>query len=128
MKRKTRAAAKGKTRKRGRRSGSLLVRQLRDENAFLRKQFNFYQGKCERLELALMSQHGPAAADYVERTDPRPAIASIEIPTGPKKLTFAKMRTAWENLTAEEQEQHLAKGDWVPGEEEGKKKKVERRH
>jgi hypothetical protein len=129
MKRKTRAAAKGKTRKRGRRSGSLLVRQLREENLFLRKQFNFYQGKCERLELAMMSQQ-PGGRSYVERTDDskRPPIGSVEIPTGPKKLTFAMMREQWNTLSAEEQEAHLQKSDWVPDQPEPKKKKVERRH
>jgi hypothetical protein len=121
VKRKTRAAAKGKTRKRGRRSGSLLIRQLREENLFLKKQFHFYQTKCERLELSLMNQQ-PGGRSYVERTDDakRPPITSVEVGRS-KKLLFSKIREEWDKLSAEEQEAHIAKGDWViekPGKRE----------
>lgn len=109
-------------RKKPRRTDGLLIRQLREEVLFLRKQFKFLQGKCERLELSLMeSKAGPPAA-YVERTEAiRPPIGSVE--AGPGKLHFATIREEWGKLSAEEQEAHLENGDWkIEGEQNARSK------
>lgn len=90
----------------------ILVRQLLEEVKFLRKQYAFYQGKCERLELAAM-QSTPAGRDYVARTEEaaRPPIESA--PIVPSKANFALIREEWDKLSPVQQEEHEAKGDWT---------------
>ena len=75
---------------------------LIDEIADLRKQRDFYQGKCERLELALMSQSTPAAQSYVERTEPKPIESTtVELP---KKETWREKIDKWSKMTPAEQD------------------------
>ncbi len=109
------------------RSDVLLIRQLREENLFLRKQFHFLQGKCERLELSLLESKAGAPAAYVDRTEEskRPPIGEVE--SQPGKLRFATIREQWNKLSVEDQEKHLEAGDWKV-EPEAKKKKKETRH
>jgi hypothetical protein len=94
---------------------------LREENLFLRKQFRFLQGKCERLELSLLESKSGAPAAYVDRTEhARPPIGDVS--TGPKKLRHRAVLEAWNKLSAEEQDKAIADGDWQVEPEQKKKK------
>ena len=68
----------------------------------LEKQLSFYQGKCERLELALMSQSTPSAQSYVERTEPK-TIESTTVEL-PKKESWHEKFDKWGKMTPEEQD------------------------
>ena len=68
----------------------------------LEKQLAFYQGKCERLELALMSQSTPAAQDYVARSEPaKIESTSVELP---KQKTWHEKYQEWVKMTDEERD------------------------
>ena len=68
----------------------------------LENQLSFYQGKCERLELALMSQSTSAAQSYVERTEPKPIESTtVELP---KKESWREKFDKWGKMTSEEQD------------------------
>lgn len=94
-----------------RRRESLLIRTLREQLAFFKREYAFMKGKVERLELAAM-QSTPAGRDYVARTEEsaRPPIESA--PVNPAKLTFAKIRENWDDLTPEQQEEYEKNGGW----------------
>jgi len=113
-----RDAAKGKPcRRRGVSRFPALIRQLRAENTFFRKQFKFMQGKIERLELAAMMQT-PQGRDYVARTEQAQAPPMSEVKG---KLTHAEISKRWGELSTEEQEKYMMNpGTWNPEEEKPK--------
>jgi hypothetical protein len=77
-------------------------KHLLDEIADLRKQRDFFMGKCERLEMALMSQSTPAAQSYVERTEPKPIESTtVELP---KKESWREKFDKWGKMTDEERD------------------------
>jgi hypothetical protein len=71
----------------------------------LEKQLSFYQGKCERLELALMSQSTPSAQSYVERTEPK-TIESTTVEL-PKKESWREQLDKWRKMNDEERDASL---------------------
>jgi len=85
-----------------------------------RRDLEFYRGKCERLELAIMNNQtgSPAGGDYVRRTEPRkPSIGSVKLGESMRPM-FSELRKKWAAMTAEEQEKAVASGSWqVPVEE-----------
>lgn len=84
---------------------------------YLRKELRFYQTKCERLELAVMTSKPGAPANYVERTEEvrRPPIGATEITDrNIPKSRFAELQKKWNELSAEEQEIALLDGNWTP--------------
>lgn len=109
--RRKRKGARKRPANRGGIQAAALIRTLRSEIVFLRREYTFLKGKCERLELAIMERKPGAPADYVARTEaPRPAIESVE--AKPKKLLHAQIREEWDKLTLEEQEERIKNGDW----------------
>lgn len=91
----------------------LLIRTLREDVAYLRKELKFYQGKCERLELAVMQSRPGPAANYVERTEqpPKPPIGETEVNALSR---FADIKKKWNALSPEEQEKAMLAGNWNP--------------
>lgn len=70
------------------------------------KQRDFYQGKAERLELAIMSQTPLAAAnDYAARTDSPIEQTTVEV--DPPKKTWQQFSGDWSKLSEAEQEKIL---------------------
>jgi len=112
---------------RAHRAEVLLIREQRAEIAFLRKQFNFYQAKCERLELSILEAKAGAPAAYVDRTEVKTRTAIGKVPIRAGKLRHSQILEAWNKLSAEEQDSHIAAGDWKL-EPEAKKKRKERTH
>lgn len=102
---------KTKVSRKPRKKQPLLIRTLREQLAFFKREYAFMKGKVERLELAAM-QSTPAGRDYVARTEEsaRPPIESA--PVNPAKLTFAKIRENWDDLTPEQQEEYEKNGGW----------------
>lgn len=93
-----------------RRRESLLIRTLREQLAFFKREYAFMKGKVERLELVAMTQTA-AGRDYVARTEE--ARPSIELaPVLPTKPTFAHIRAQWDKLTPEQQEEYETEGNW----------------
>lgn len=93
-------------------SASPIVRLQREEITFLRREYNFLKGKCERLELALMEHRAGPPASYVARTDQaaRPPIDAVEVaPTG-----FRSVLSKWNSMSLEEQEEAIKDGNWDP--------------
>ena len=64
----------------------------------------FFRGKCERLELALMSYANSPSQDYVSRTEK--AASPIESTTVelPKKETWREKIDKWSKMSPEEQD------------------------
>lgn len=93
-----------------RRRESLLIRTLREQLAFFKREYAFMKGKVERLELVAMTQTA-AGRDYVARTEE--ARPSIELaPVLPSKPTFAHIRAQWDKLTPDQQEKYETEGNW----------------
>lgn len=83
-----------------------------------RKRVDFLEGKCDRLELVVLSMKGEAGRDYAERSDraaepPAPRKPPIEkVPAAvPTRMPFSQIREQWNNLTPEQQEEALQKGN-----------------
>lgn len=82
------------------------TKHLLDEIADLRRQRDFFQGKCERLEMAMMAaQTTTAAQEFVARSEPTP-IEETKVET-PAKKNFAQIRQWWSTLTDEEQDKAM---------------------
>jgi hypothetical protein len=81
----------------------------RKEVSLLRKDLEFYRGKCERLELVVMMTKGDAGKDYVERTDrmtaPVRRTPIQDVPVGQTKLKFRDIKNKWDSLTEEERDE-----------------------
>lgn len=102
----------------------LLERELeikRKQIDEARKDLEYYRGKCERLELAVMSYApAPAAAEYVARSD-KPAVKDVKVhPPVPPRIPFGDLKRKWAALSAEEQDKALKDGWDVEKEEAAK--------
>lgn len=76
-----------------------------------RERVEFYRGKCERLELAIMSQANSAAQQsYAARTD-APPITETKVEM-PRHVPFNELKRRWNTLSLEEQEKAIAEGNW----------------
>lgn len=82
-----------------------------------RKRVDFLEGKCERLELVVMSVKNEAGAEYVDRSDraaappqKKPKITQVPVTT-PARVPFREVREQWESLTEKQQEEALAQGN-----------------
>lgn len=90
----------------------LVIRTLREQVRFLTKEYLFFKGKCERLELAVMEYRPGPSANYVARADQaaRPPIDAVEVaPTG-----FKSVLSKWNSMSLEEQEEAIKDGNWDP--------------
>lgn len=78
----------------------------RKQGALIRKDKEFFQGKCERLELALMSKSpNDAAQNYAARTDSPIEQTTVEV--DPPKKTWQQFQGDWSKLSEAEQEKIL---------------------
>lgn len=81
-------------------------KHLLDEIADLRKQRDFFMGKCERLELAILSATATTAAqEFVRQAEPSPIAETLV--EQPKKQTWRGMLDRWRNMSDEEQDKLL---------------------
>jgi hypothetical protein len=82
-----------------------------------RKRVDFLEGKAERLELVVMAAKNDVGRDFVDRSDrvaqqPRkPPVTRAPI-SGPEP-SFAAIREKWNSMTLEEQEEAVAKANFV---------------
>ena len=81
------------------------IPHLEAEVAWLRAEYAFLKGKCERLELAIMSYSTPPAKDYVERSGSRTPIEEPIQTETPK--TFRQVEEEWSTLTPEQQQARI---------------------
>lgn len=93
----------------------LLEKQLElaeERLADARKDLEFYRGKCERLEMAVMSvAAAPAAAEYVSRSDKPPIReARAPQPLGVPRIPFGDLKRKWNAMSAEEQDKAMKEG------------------
>lgn len=80
----------------------------------MQKDLDFYRGKCDRLELSLLSTV-PSASRFVDAPAPRAARPNIQrTPAEPERLTYREIRDHWNSLTTEEQEKAIENGLEVP--------------
>jgi hypothetical protein len=80
-------------------SGEIL--QLRAERDWLRKEYDFLKGKCERLEQALLSTRG------IEVVEQKPSPIEQVTVEAPRKSTWQKAQEMWNSLSEEEQTKRL---------------------
>lgn len=73
-----------------------------------RQDVEFYRGKCERLELAIMS-NPPAQQAFAARQE-KPAIDKVRVPQPPPRIPFSDLKTRWNSLSQDEQEKALKDG------------------
>lgn len=98
----------------------LLEKDLKLERTRLetaRRDLEFYRGKCERLELAIMNAT-PAVAgqDYVRRTEPKkPSIGTVKL-EGAMRPMFNELRNKWNKMSLEEQDKAVKDGWTFEGE------------
>ena len=87
----------------------------RERVKIYRSDVEFYRGKCEKLELAILeSATGSSAAgeSYVRRAEPkRPSIGQVKL-EGALRPKFQELRQRWDALTAAQQEQVMKTGQW----------------
>jgi hypothetical protein len=75
-----------------------------------RQDIEFYRGKVERLELAIMS-NPPAQQEYVEtQVVQRPDIKDVKAPQVPARIPFGDLKRKWSAMSAEEQEKAMQDG------------------
>jgi hypothetical protein len=84
---------------------------VRKQLAEAREDIEFYRGKVERLELAIMS-NPPAQQEYAQtQTIVRPAIQSVKAqPQTPPRMPFMDLKAKWNAMSAEEQEKAMQDG------------------
>jgi hypothetical protein len=82
------------------------IPHLEAEVTWLRAEYAFLKGKCERLELAIMSYSTPPAKDYVERSEARTSRIEEPIQTETPK-TFRQVEEEWSTLTPEQQQERI---------------------
>lgn len=82
-----------------------------------RKRVDFIEGKVERLELVVMASKSDAGRDYAERSDraatpaqKKPAIDKVRTDV-PEKIPFSEIRQRWDSMTAEQQDEAIAKAN-----------------
>ena len=101
----------------------LLLKELRTQIARLEQDNARLLKKCERLEEALLREKSPAGRRYAERTaaerdDQSRTTAPTEVSATPFRTRHQSTLEAWNKLTAEQQDEIIAKGQcWNPGEE-----------
>lgn len=87
------------------------VAHLESENEWLRREYSFFKGKCERLELAMMTanRESTAAQQYVDRSDKQTDIAKakVEVPNLGSEKSWAQTQATWANMTPEEQQKRI---------------------
>lgn len=78
-----------------------------------RADLEFYRGKCEKLELAVLESSTAHIADsYIKRAEPRrPSMGQVKIETA-LRPKFQELRRKWDNLSAAEQEKVVETGEW----------------
>jgi hypothetical protein len=78
-----------------------------------RADLEFYRGKCEKLELAVLESSTAHVADsYVKRAEPRrPSMGQVKIESA-LRPKFQELRRKWDNLSAAEQEKVVETGEW----------------
>lgn len=93
-----------------------LLRTLENEVEFLRtivkqqrEDVEFYRGKVERLELAIMS-NPPAQQEYVQtEVVVKPSIKDVRPQVAPQ-IPFSDLKRKWAAMSAEEQEKAMQEG------------------
>jgi hypothetical protein len=81
-----------------------------------RKRVDFLDGKVERLELVVMASKSDAGREFAERSDRaaapqrKPPMTEVRINSEP---SFKDIREKWNSLTAEQQEEAMAKSNLV---------------
>jgi hypothetical protein len=84
-----------------------------------RADVEFYRGKCEKLEFAVLESSSAApAASFVRRSEPpkRPSIGSVKLENAMKPM-FHELRRKWDALTEEQQNKVLETGQWEVAQE-----------
>lgn len=99
-------------------AGQAIISTLQNDVAFLREivkqqreDVEFYRGKVERLELAIMS-NPPAQQEYT-RTEVivKPPISEVKLQQQPPPhLAFSDLKRKWNAMTQEEQEKAIQEG------------------
>ena len=99
-------------------AGRVIISTLQNDVAFLRQivkeqryDIEFYRGKVERLELALMS-NVPAQEHYAQmEVVQKPAVTSAKAPQQlAPRIPFSDLKQKWMAMSQEEQEQALQAG------------------
>ena len=83
----------------------------------LEKDLEFFQGKCERLELAL-AKNPQGLLQYAQTTPlPTASMPPSAPPVPPRRMSRADILSAWNEKTEAEQNEILEKGEWDPTKE-----------
>jgi len=86
-----------------------LVERLEDDIGFLRIRLAFFEGKCERLELAIATTSAiPAQREYAQRS--APAQGNIQNVPLPSHISFRDLKEKWSKLSEVEQEKAVNEG------------------
>lgn len=83
-----------------------------------RKRTDFLEGKVERLELVVMAAKSDAGRDFVDRSDratapPQRKPSITQVPASAPEPSFPEIREKWNSLTQEQQEDAVAKANFV---------------
>jgi len=81
----------------------------------LEKDLEFFQGKCERLELALAKN--PQGLLQSGQTTPLPPAPPAPPQQGPRRMSRADILSAWNEKSEAEQNEILERGEWDPTKE-----------
>lgn len=85
----------------------------RARNEKLEKNLDFFQGKCERLELAMASNPAAQQSYAAETTSVRkpPPLLGGQVQL-PGRMPFAELKRRWTQKTEAEQNEIIEKGEW----------------
>jgi len=78
----------------------------------LRKDLEFYRGKCERMELAMATTGNAAQREYSAQSRPPGLAPHLERIQLPSRKNFADLRREWNALSQEQQEKIVEEGKW----------------
>jgi len=78
----------------------------------LRKDLEYYRGKCERLELAIATAGNAAQRDYSAQSRAPGLLPNIEHIQLPARKSFADLKREWNELSQEQQEKIVEQGKW----------------
>lgn len=78
-----------------------FIEHLKSEVGYLRQQNAFLQGKCERLELAVLQPKG------IETFTPAAPIEHVKVEARPKVSSWRVAESEWNSLSEEEQQKRL---------------------
>lgn len=78
-----------------------FIEHLQSEVAYLRSQNAFLNGKCERLELAVLQPKG------IEAFTPQKPIESVKVEASNKVTAFQRDKDWWNKLTEQQQQEIL---------------------